>query len=188
MPDSIIKADNISSLSGEGVGFPNGSVSNPSMKFTNDGDTGLYRPNSNELGFVTNGSEKLRIESTGQIKATYESTIGSDYNTTLHNGYFCRAWVNFNGTGTVSIRASGNVSSITDNETGHYTVNFTVAMPDINYSFVGSSGLGTVVGSNDIFTCTNFRNVPTVSSCDLASITGGRSLVDAPYISVGIFR
>ena len=47
MPDSIIKADNISSLSGGGVGFPDGSVSSPSMKFTNDGDTGLYRIGNN---------------------------------------------------------------------------------------------------------------------------------------------
>ncbi len=48
--------------------------------------------------------------------------------------FACRAWVNFNGTGTVAIRASGNVSSITDNGTGDYTVNFTTAMPDANYS------------------------------------------------------
>jgi hypothetical protein len=52
-------------------------------------------------------------------------------------GTLCRAWVNFNGTGTVAIRASFNVSSITDNGTGNYTVNFTTAMPDANYS-VGS--------------------------------------------------
>ena len=47
--------------------------------------------------------------------------------------YGCRAWVNFNGTGTVAIRESGNVSSITDNGTGNYTVNFSTAMPDANY-------------------------------------------------------
>lgn len=47
--------------------------------------------------------------------------------------YACRAWVNFNGTSTVAIRASGNVSSITDNGTGDYTVNFTTAMADVNY-------------------------------------------------------
>jgi hypothetical protein len=52
--------------------------------------------------------------------------------------YPCRAWVNFNGTGTVAIRASGNVTSITDNGTGDYTVNFTTAMPDVNYSYLGS--------------------------------------------------
>jgi hypothetical protein len=47
--------------------------------------------------------------------------------------YGCRAWVNFNGTGTPAIRASANVSSLTDNGTGDYTVNFTTAMPDNNY-------------------------------------------------------
>ena len=52
--------------------------------------------------------------------------------------YAARAWVNFNGTGTVAIRASGNVSSITDNGTGDYTVNFTTAMPDADYSYLGS--------------------------------------------------
>lgn len=51
----------------------------------------------------------------------------------------CRSWVNFDGGGTPSIRASGNVSSITDNNTGDYTINFTTAMPDANYSVVGSA-------------------------------------------------
>jgi len=56
--------------------------------------------------------------------------------------YACRAWVNFNGTGTVAIRASGNVSSITDNGVGDYTVNFTTAMPDVNYAGVwGGTGI-----------------------------------------------
>ena len=55
--------------------------------------------------------------------------------------YMCRAWVNFNGMGTVAIRGSGNVSSITDNGTGNYTVNFTTAMSDANYCVVvGSTG------------------------------------------------
>lgn len=53
--------------------------------------------------------------------------------------YACRAWVNFNGTGTVAIRASGNVSSITDNGTGDYTVNFTTALPTANYAALVTS-------------------------------------------------
>ena len=53
--------------------------------------------------------------------------------------YKCRAWVNFNGTGTVAIRAAGNVASITDNGTGEYTVNFTTALPDANYAVAGSA-------------------------------------------------
>ena len=61
--------------------------------------------------------------------------------------YACRAWVNFNGTGTVAINSSGNVSSITDNNTGDYTINFTNAMPDANYSLQGTMG-ATAIGSN----------------------------------------
>jgi hypothetical protein len=48
--------------------------------------------------------------------------------------YPCRAWINFNGTGTPAIQGSGNVTSITDNGTGDYTINFTTAMVDANYS------------------------------------------------------
>jgi hypothetical protein len=54
-------------------------------------------------------------------------------------GQLCRAWVNFNGTGTVALRDSFNVSSITDNATGDYTINYTVAMPTVNYSFASST-------------------------------------------------
>lgn len=74
--------------------------------------------------------------------------------------YAARAWVNFNGTGTVAIRASGNVTSITDNGTGDYTINFTTAMPDVNYGF---SGMGRQDGGNAAFmapgtsTTTSFR-------------------------------
>lgn len=54
--------------------------------------------------------------------------------------YACRAWVNFNGTGTVAIRASGNVSSVTDNGAGDYSINFSVAMIDANYAAIGTAG------------------------------------------------
>ena len=75
-------------------------------------------------------------------------TIGASGETinvvgTLQNNgdpsYSAKAWVNFNGTGTVAIRGSGNVSSITDNGTGQYVVNFTTAMADTNYAVVGNS-------------------------------------------------
>jgi len=54
--------------------------------------------------------------------------------------YLARAWVNFNGTGAVAIRASGNVSSITDNGTGDYTVNFTAAVTDSNFAYLVTGG------------------------------------------------
>ena len=53
--------------------------------------------------------------------------------------YACRAWVNFDGTGVVSVIASGNVSSVTDNGVGDYTLNFATPMPNANYSISGSS-------------------------------------------------
>ena len=72
--------------------------------------------------------ERMRITSAGDLK--FNSGFGS-----VGTAYGCRAWVNFNGTSTVAIRASGNVSSITDNSTGNYTVNFAAAMPDVNYGY-----------------------------------------------------
>ena len=68
--------------------------------------------------------------------AKLEAKIRSQSNVTGTAPMFaCRAWVNFNGTGTVAIRASGNVSSITDNGTGDYTINFATAMPDANFCY-----------------------------------------------------
>jgi hypothetical protein len=63
-------------------------------------------------------------------------------------GTLCRAWVNFNGTGTVAIRASFNVSSITDRGTGLYTLNFTTALPDANYCGVASATIGGASNGN----------------------------------------
>jgi hypothetical protein len=66
-------------------------------------------------------------------------------------GTFCRAWVNFNGIGVVAIRASFNVTSITDNGTGDYTVNFTTAMSDVNYAVTGTqAGINDASGSNPV--------------------------------------
>ena len=69
----------------------------------------------------------------------FESTLKTQINASGDASiYACRAWVNFNGTGTVAIRASGNVSSITDSGVGLYTVNFTTAMQDANYALIGT--------------------------------------------------
>jgi hypothetical protein len=65
--------------------------------------------------------------------------------------YACRAWVNFNGTGTVAIRASGNVSSITDHANGQYTVNFATAMPDTDYATSISVGFSSSSGDDWVF-------------------------------------
>ena len=92
-------------------------------------------------------ADNLQAASTSQLilkngVANTPPTIQDSAGTQV--GTFCRAWVNFNGTGTVAIRASFNVSSITDNGVGDYTVNFTTAMPDANYAVnVSQTGFST---------------------------------------------
>jgi len=74
--------------------------------------------------------------------------------------YMCRVWVNFNGQGTPAIRGSGNVSSITDNGVGNYTVNFTTAMSDTNYAVVVGSGDN--VAGNAVGNCTQISSAASV--------------------------
>lgn len=98
--------------------------------------------------------------------------------------YTAKAWVNFNGTGTVAIRASGNVSSITDNGTGDYTVNFTNALTDTNYSAQYS------IGELN----TNFWGpIPYIysqatTSCRLRSVFSTGTFTDQNSCNVTIFR
>ena len=98
-------------------------------------------------------------------------------------GTFCRAWVNFNGTSVVAIRQSFNVSSITDNGTGDYTVNFTTAMPDGNYAFSVAAGTGTTVN----WTAGGPFAAPTTSALRIWTGSTGGS-VDLAYVVVAIFR
>lgn len=96
-----------------------------------------------------------------------------------------KAWVNFNGTGTVAIRASFNVSSITDNGVGNYTVNFTNAFVDLNYATVailGIGGTGTAGGlSLDV-------NGTTTTSAKQVITYLGNSGYDSSQIQVAVFR
>ena len=102
--------------------------------------------------------------------------------------YMCRAWVNFNGTGTVAIRDSGNVSSITDNGIGYYTVNFTTAMPDVNYAWSGS--VGEAGGSNIV--CGDNSSptpvAPTTSALAITAINAAVANKDMRYVSITVFR
>lgn len=95
--------------------------------------------------------------------------------------YSCRAWVNFNGTGTVAIRASGNVSSITDNGVGNYTVNLTTAMPDANFSAIGSINSTTLLRA---------IQTPTLAtgSFGVRVVSETAVLVDEASISASVFR
>jgi len=99
------------------------------------------------------------------------------------NGTLCRAWVNFDGQGTVAIRADFNVSSITDNGTGDYTLNFTNVMPDANYCLVGTAGNG---NTNNRFV-SQVRSVA-VGSLRIGTIDGANSVIDPGFVFIAIFR
>ena len=97
--------------------------------------------------------------------------------------YSCRAWVNFNGTGTVAIRASGNVTSITDNGVGDYTVNFTNAMTDANYALVGAGYANTGVSYTGIQVHTL-----TTTTARIQTWYGSINVYDAAIVPLAIFR
>lgn len=109
-------------------------------------------------------------------------------------GTFCRAWVNFNGEGTVAIRGSFNVSSITDNGTGDYTINFTNALPDINYSaslsLSNKSTTNNAIMIGQINCNTSLANVaPTTTALRLTTwFYNAAATNDAAYVNVAIFR
>lgn len=95
-----------------------------------------------------------------------------------------KAWVNFNGTGTVAIRASFNVSSITDNGTGDYTVNFTTAMPDANYS----ANITADALTGAYHTSAGINSLSTTSARFLTWESWGTGYRDPAFVSVSIFR
>jgi hypothetical protein len=114
---------------------------------------------------------------TGNVSIANVLSFNSGYGSAA-TAYGCRAWVNFNGTGTVAIRASGNVSSITDGGAGVYTVNFTTTMPDANYSAVAAQvtdGYATRV------------DVPSIAIVRIVTFVG-TTISDASSVSVAIFR
>lgn len=132
--------------------------------------TAIARAGVNDTDFLT--AKKLRdaLNATGSAPA-----------------YACRAWVNFNGTGTPSIRNSGNVSSITDNGVGDYTINFTTAMPDANYSFSGFCNFPSAASAGILSFGSDFSmSAGSLRVKSANATTGGTQ--DAQYITVSVFR
>jgi len=119
-----------------GITNPDGVATAPSI-VGSDSNTGVFFPAADTVGIATNGVERFRLASDGSQSSVVPS--GS----TLYPQFACRAWVNFNGTGTIAIRASGNITSITDNGVGDYTLNLTTALPDSNF-------VGVIAGSSPV--------------------------------------
>ena len=168
-----------------GIAGVDGSASTPAVQGT-DTNTGIYF-GSDTISFTEGGTQVGEFDSSANLK--FNSGYGS-----VATAYGCRAWVNFNGTSTVAIRASGNVTSITDNGTGDYTVNFTTAMPDANYCVDAAvscrtSPAGTLIIQISSSGATTAPVTPTTSAVRLAVFersTGNST--DAEYVSSAIFR
>lgn len=167
-------------LSASGVSsFAAGSAAAPALTRTGDTNTGIYFPGADRIGFSEGGTQVGEFDASGNF--LFNSGYGS-----AAIAYGCRAWVNFNGTGTVAIRASGNVTSITDNGTGDYTVNFTTALVDANYAAVGSVG-GTSASAVTFFPYDHVTPRTTTAFRFLTLTTAGGT-ADSAQDAVSIFR
>ena len=159
-----------------------GTASLPAITTTGDVNTGIYFPGADRIGFAEGGAQ------TGEFDASGNFLFNSGYGS-VAVAYGCRAWVNFNGTGTVAIRASGNVSSITDHATGDYSVNFTTAMPDANYAVLGTSGQSAAVSNMNCVGRNLDNSVQSTTAVRLYNlVTNNSGAIDNPNIFVAIFR
>jgi hypothetical protein len=115
---------------------------------------------------------------------------GAGNSTSMDNAIYgsAKAWANFNGTN-ASIRASYNISSITRNGTGTYTVNFTNSLTDANYSFVGCSAYQTGLTANPVVEI-NSSGSPAItsSSFQFYVVTGNQAVTDLNYVYFSVFR
>lgn len=164
-----------------GIAGVDGSASTPAVQGT-DTNTGVYF-----------GADTISFSEGGALVGQFDSSANFQFNSgygSVATAYGCRAWVNFDGTGTPSIRASGNVTSITDGGTGLYTVNFTNAMPDSNFA-------GVLTTNNNLNDGSKADAIVLPSSASSVSINLQRKVndsatsgqqYDADFIAVAIFR
>ena len=152
----------------------------------------IAAPNTNTDRTLTLPDSAGTIATVESLPASYSDSDALDlFNATGSAPvYACRAWVNFNGTGTVAIRESGNVSSITDNGTGDYTINFTTAMPDANYA--PTFMLGRDGANIDVYSAIDHTTLPTTSALSIRtaflSQVGSSLYADIARINIAIFR
>lgn len=166
-----------------------------------NGQTDKPTPTDTDNFVIQEVGGLIKKLSCGNLKAALSATwVANDSRAKIAlnaNGiapiYACRAFVNFNGTGTVAIRASGNVSSITDNGTGDYTLNFTTAIPDANYTVsIGqasfgfpNTGVGQFIKANNDTTGATLKTTTQLRVYSAANIS---STYDSVENNISIFR
>jgi hypothetical protein len=161
-----------------------------------DGGTGASSITANSV-ILGNGTSALSgnlvapstsgnvLTSNGTTWTSAAASVGITTTTGSAPYYGARAFVNFNGTGTPAIRNSSNVSSITDNGTGDYTINFTTAMPDTNYAVVGSVRDTTTNGSGFMIKSSGTYSI---SAVQILTDRYSSGAFDSDIVAVAIFR
>ncbi len=145
-----------------------------------DGTNYFFDYDSYPLVFGNAGTNRMVIDTSGNLQ--FNSGYGS-----VATAYGCRAWINFNGTGTPAIRGSGNFSSITDNGTGDYTLNFTTSLPDTNYCpVVGGDFSQGATRDNGMYLPTNFTFATSSLRISVTNYAGAYTDIDT--VMVSIFR
>ena len=176
-----IGIDNIDQRLVLGAYFESGVGQYSTIQSTNNAEataTNLtLQPDGGNVGIGTS----MTIESNGNLQHLSKPA------------YFARAWVNFNGTGTVAIRANGNVSSITDYGTGYYGVNFSTAMIDANYAPVAMGKSTTSSYGQSFTTNTHQSHTQTTSQVRIVNSyqddnSNGVTYVDSAYMFVAVYR
>jgi hypothetical protein len=142
---------------------------------------------SGVLTLQSNGTNALSVSSSN---LQFNSGYGS-----VATAYGCRAWVNFDGTtntaGFCTIRGSGGVTSVADNGTGNYTINFTNSMPDTEYSILGFARSDGTSTASSYSISSNSTGAKTTSQIQIYArfvnpTTSGN--VDSPEVNIAIFR
>tara|TARA_X000001382_G_scaffold20199_3_gene12283 strand:+ start:2094 stop:2501 length:408 start_codon:yes stop_codon:yes gene_type:complete len=125
------------------------------------------------------------LQNTGSGAPAFQNSSGTEI------GQLCKAWVNFNGTGTVAIRDSFNVASITDNGTGDYTMNLTNVMANANYAVTGTVGITGSTGASDLFVGggrqSNYSDIRTTGAARIASCNAAGAAEDGAIVSLVVF-
>tara|TARA_R100001594_G_C4005427_1_gene255767 strand:+ start:224 stop:790 length:567 start_codon:yes stop_codon:yes gene_type:complete len=179
-----------------GIANVDGSAASPAFRNT-DANSGVAG-SADQVIISTAGTERLRLASAGQLGVA-GANYGTDGQVLTSTGASSapawettpggvKAWINFNGQGTISIAASYNVASITDNGTGDYTITFTNNMSDANYAIAGACKEDVGGGRGQIFMAA-YRHAPVVGSLRVNSIQSDNGdLFDAYNIYVVVIR
>jgi hypothetical protein len=161
--------------------FVAGTAALPAITTTGDTNTGIFFSAADTIDFAEGGTATGQFDSSGNFK--FNSGFGS-----VGTAYGCRAWVNFDGYtntgGFCTIRGSGNVTTVADNGTGDYTVNFITALPDVNYCVQYSLG---ALDSN-FWGPIPYIYSQATTSCRVRSVFASGSFNDAGTSNVSIFR